>query len=111
TPPRHRSESSRRTFRVRTCKQFGINAACPKKSPAMPADVRKAFGFPPRLSSGFWATPNLLGRSPKFIVHRNGSAQRFRTSDGRAANVNHFFGKANRSSFGPESVVRILDLI
>src|SRR5205807_4230110 len=97
--------------RVPTCCRFGINATLPKKSPAMPADVRKAFGLPPRLSSGFWATPNLLGRSPKFIVHRNGSAQRFRTSGGRAANMNHFFGKANRSSQGAESVVRIPDLI
>jgi hypothetical protein len=67
---------------------------CPKTPPAMPADVRKAFGLPARLSSRFWATPNLLGRSPKFIVSRNGSAERFRTSGGRAAGVNHFLGKA-----------------
>src|ERR1043166_2388462 len=60
----------------------------------MRADVRKAFGLPARLSSRFCATPNLLGRSPKFIVSRNGSAERFRTSGGRAAGVNHFLGKA-----------------
>src|ERR1041384_5932437 len=69
---------------------------CPKPPPAVPADVRKAFGLPARLSSRFWATPNLLGRSPRFIVSRSGSAERFRTSGGIAAGVNHFLGKANQ---------------
>ena len=32
----------------------------------------------------FWAMPNLLGRSPEFIMKRNGSAERFRTSGGIA---------------------------
>src|ERR1041384_4748544 len=68
---------------------------CPKTPPAMPADVRKAFGLPARLSSRFWATPNLLGRSPKIIVSRNGSAERFRTSGGRAAGMNQSLGKAH----------------
>jgi len=56
----------------------------------MPPDVRKAFGLPARLSSRFWATPKWLGRSPKFILNRNGSAERFRTSGGIAVDVNHF---------------------
>src|SRR5438067_6165915 len=43
------------------------SSLCPKKSPAMPADVRKAFGLPVNLFSGFWATPNFSGRSPEFI--------------------------------------------
>jgi hypothetical protein len=64
-----------------------------KKSPAMPADVRKAFGLPAKPSSRFWATPNLSGRSPKFIMNRNGSAERFHTSSGKAAGVNHLLGR------------------
>jgi hypothetical protein len=37
-----------------------------------------------------WAMPNLFGRSPRFIVNWTGSAERFRTSGGRAAGVNQF---------------------
>jgi hypothetical protein len=44
----------------------------------------KAFGLPASPPFGFWALPNLLGRSPKFITNRNGSAERFRTSGGIA---------------------------
>src|ERR1041385_7061215 len=62
----------------------------------MPAEVPKAFGLPARPSSRFWATPNCWGRSPRFIMNWNGSAERFRTSVGRAAAVNQFLGKAKR---------------
>ena len=64
----------------------------------MPADVRKAFGLPARLSSRFWATPSLSGRSPKFIVRWNGSAERFRTSGGRAAAASQFWGNRTMSA-------------
>ena len=40
------------------------NGALPKKSSAMPSDVRKAFGLPGSRHFDFRATPNLLGRSP-----------------------------------------------
>jgi hypothetical protein len=69
--------------------------ALPKKSSATPADVRKACGLPAKTVFSIWGyAPVLLGRSPKSVVNRNGSAERFRTSGGRAAVVNHFLGKA-----------------
>ena len=71
-----------------------VGLALPKKPAAMPPDVRKAFGLPARLFSLFGLRPICWGKAPKFKVNRNGSAQRFRTSGGRAAGVNHFLGKA-----------------
>ena len=55
-----------------------------QKSAAKPPDVRKAFGLPSVRHLALWAMPNLLGRSPEFIMDRNGSAERFRTSGGIA---------------------------
>ena len=62
----------------------------------MPPDVRKAFGLPARWFSLYLGFANLLGEAPKLIVNRNGSAERFRTSGGRAAGVNHVLGKASK---------------
>src|SRR5439155_26408811 len=39
----------------------------------------------------FWAMPNLLGRSTEFIMNRNGSAERFRTSGGIAESRESLF--------------------
>jgi len=71
--------------------------ALPKNSPAVPADVRKAFGLPANGLLDFGLRPICWGTVPNFIVHRNGSAQRFRTSGGKAAGVIHFLGKAHTS--------------
>jgi hypothetical protein len=62
-----------------------IETATGPATAAMPADVRKAFGLPASLPSGFWAMPNLLRRSPEFIISLNGSAERFRPSGGGIA--------------------------
>jgi len=65
----------------------------------MPADVRKAFGLPARLASRFLGYAQFAGRKPRFKVNWNGSAERFRTSGGRAAGVNHFLGKPTSHNF------------
>ena len=50
----------------------------------MPTDVRKAFGLPGSAFRNLAATPQFLGRSPN-RGRLDGSAERFRTSDGGAA--------------------------
>jgi hypothetical protein len=52
-----------------------LGLALPRKSSAMPPDVRKAFGLPASAPFGF------LGYAH---TNRNGSAERFRTSGGIA---------------------------
>src|SRR5436190_17372087 len=59
----------------------------------MPADVRKAFGLPVRLFFSILGYAQFVGAEPNFIVDRNGSAERFRTSGGRAG-ANSFLGEA-----------------
>src|SRR5256885_9957724 len=92
-PPRPQSPPppapNARADKPESNRRYAHATASPKNSRAMPPDVRKAFGLPARLPSRFWATPNLLGQSPKFIVSLSGSAEHFRTSGGRAAGVNH----------------------
>ena len=72
-----------------------LGLALPKKSSAMPPDVRKAFGLPASPRFGFWAMPNLLGRSPEFITNPNGSAERFRTSGGIAESRESLFRQSH----------------
>src|ERR1041385_1603730 len=78
---------------LRSHDAFVFDTLCPK-------DVRLCrlmCGRPLALRQGFlliWATPNSLGRSPEFIVKRNGSAKRFRTSGGRAARRESLLGEA-----------------
>ena len=53
---------------------FKLREALPRKSAALPPDVRKAFGLPARLFSLFGLRPICWGEAPKFNVNRNGSA-------------------------------------
>ena len=70
------------------------DAALPKKSSAMPPDVRKAFGLPVSRHFDLGLRPVLLGRSPEIINDRTGSAERFRTSSGIAALDESLFGQS-----------------
>jgi hypothetical protein len=56
----------------------------------MPSDVRKAFGLPESAPFEFRAMPSLLGRSPSSLFELDGSAKRFRTSDGIAEKSTEF---------------------
>jgi len=58
--------------------------------PAMPTDVRKAFGLPESAFEKFRASPHFQGAAPT-LSRTDGSAQRFRTSDGAAAALNLTF--------------------
>jgi hypothetical protein len=71
----------------------------PKKSSAMPPDVRKAFGLPVSRHFDLGLRPVLLGRSPEIINDRTGSAERFRTSSGIAALDESLFGQRPRLIF------------
>ena len=66
---------------------------CRKESAAVPPDVRKAFGLPAG-KLAIWATPSESGGAPNAIERLNGSAERFRTSDGIAESVITFWKQA-----------------
>src|SRR5205085_12676129 len=72
-----------------------------KFRPIMLSFAQKASGYAGRCAEGLWPSgkrvllifglrPICRGGAPNFIVTRNGSAKRFRTSGGRAAGVNRF---------------------
>ena len=61
---------------------------------AMPPDVRKRSALPSTGSNEFGATPRKTGRSPKFNTELAGRPEAFRASDGTAAPLKEFLGKA-----------------
>jgi FixJ family two-component response regulator len=67
----------------------------------MPADVRKALGLPARLLS-ILGYAQFVGAEPQNYVRWNGSAERFRTSGGRAA-VSRFLANAGTMSAAAKS--------
>jgi hypothetical protein len=61
------------------------------KVSAVPSDVRKAFALPESAPSGFRAMPSFVrGAAPVSSSELDGSAERFRTSDGIADSQNDF---------------------
>src|ERR1041385_8525696 len=56
---------------------------------ALPSDLRKAFGLPAQLALDSGLRP-VSGQSPRIIKHINESAERFRTSGGKAAPLSRY---------------------
>ena len=70
----------KRNRHVRRCDYNPSRELCPTKLlsiAALPRDVRKASGLPASFKNGFWA-------QPRGFNNLNGSAERFRTSGGKA---------------------------
>ena len=71
------------------------------------SDVRKAFGLPTQGPSKIGLRPNLIGHSPELIMKADRSAQRFRTSGGRAVSSFTFGGCGTaRASNTPRTIMR-----
>jgi aminopeptidase N len=88
-----------------------IRAALHKKSSkdsAMPSDVRKASGLPVRSTLGL-GYAQFLGTQPRVFKTRDGSAERFRTSDGIAESlILTLCAKLIRAQFSRVSVLLFL---
>jgi hypothetical protein len=72
--------------------------ALPKKSPALPADVRKAFGLPETLTFDL-GYAHLVGQSPKINCDPERKRLALPHIRRQAAGVNHFLAKAVGNKF------------
>jgi len=76
---------------------------------ALPPDVRKRSALPSNSDRNRGCAPK-TGRSPRAAAKFVGRPEAFRTSDGRAARLNYFLGKADRQKSLPATqfIVRLL---
>jgi len=65
----------------------------------MPSDVRKRSALP-LIGTAIWGCAPKTGRSPIFNIELAGRPEAFRTSDGIAAPLKDFLGKACRLQTG-----------